>query len=296
MALIQVDFDVEGQRREVDFSVRNSERIEVDFVVETDDSPAPTTNPVQVLEADPFDSSNLACPPETSTLRAVYGDLRTGKLLGQLPLTAAAYSDVFNGAGNLSVTVPLVVNDGRGPFDLEPWNSTLWIFEGTQPLKGGIFLQRQVTGETVTFTGEGFHAYLRRRHVLDGLTLDDDQAAIATALAGPPLEAIGIDIEAPNTGVTRQRTYPAWENRNVAEAFEQLAAVDNGFDFRYTHDYADGRPSTTLELDFPATGRDTGVVYQHLVNGIEITQIDTDGSIVSNVAVCLLYTSDAADE
>ena len=287
MERIEADFKVAGERIEADFRVRDRVRIEADFVV---GEPEPS-NPMPVLKVDELDPNNLACPPATSTLRAMWGDLRTGRLLGQFPLIGATYSDIYNGAGAIGVTVPLV---GPKPIRLEPWRSTLWIEENGKLLKGGIFFSRQVDGDTVTFTGEGFHSYLRRRHILSSLELDADQSSIAAEIVGPALDDIRADLEAPLTGVTRVRNYPSWENKNVAEAFEQLAAVDNGFDFRWSHDYRDdGTPGTTLEIDYPATGRQTGVTYEHLVGGIEIEGLATDGSIVANTGIASGVSNDA---
>ena len=117
-----------------------------------------------------------------------------------------------------------------------------------------------------------FWEYLRRRVILGATFAAVDQATIASTLvyqATSTLAAGGF-ITVPGTptavgaqtylvppalhGVTRDRSYYAWENKPVGEAVEQLSAVINGFDFAIDLAKTSTGISRTFRTFYPRRG------------------------------------------
>jgi hypothetical protein len=218
-----------------------------------------------------------------ATYRFLAHDLRTNSALAELPLSDVTYSEALNGTGDFSATMPL-------------HDSARDLIAATQPERTAVYIERDgatvggaiIWGRTrsargpVNLTGAGWWSYFRRQHLRNTLQYTDtDQLTIARELVSAALAqpggGIGITVGAEASGVLRTRTYQSFELKQIAEAVEQLAACDNGFDFAV--DTNQDR-TKTLRLGFPRRGRiagTTGIVFEADKNlmGYDITE---DGS------------------
>jgi hypothetical protein len=235
-----------------------------------------------------------------SETRVVYGSLSTGGLLGELRYESASYIDALNGAGSATVTLPLRHNRPGQPqvvtaASLAPARTYLAIERDGVPRWAGPIWQASASPDNnvLQLNALGPHSYLRRRFVRTDLTYSQiDQYDICRAIIdyaqGQTGGDIGIDTTAANlSGVLRDRTYPAFERRNVGTIIEQLAAVNNGFTFRYTpvrtvstygwqHTLSDsvGR-STDVVFEF---GTNCSLVSHRLDTSLIASQVDALGA------------------
>jgi hypothetical protein len=132
------------------------------------------------------------------------------------------------------------------------------------------------------FSGEGWFSKLRRRYIDSKKKYTaQDQFTIAWDLIDFTQTKTGGNLgitrfSAATSGVTRDRTYQAWERKNVGEALEELAAVQNGFDFEITsdkqwktyypkktasgvHDFVLGKNIRGFAIDYDANETDTEI-------------------------------------
>lgn len=210
-------------------------------------------------------------------------------ILGELPITSLEYSDVLNAPGEITGTVHL------NPYPDHPTlftqdnfreaDTALYVLRDGVPMWGGIMWgwRANVNNDTVDFAGEGWHSYIRRRVISATVFAEgNDQGEVAEKIlqnvidAGNPLD-LQYNID-DTTGVDRDRVYYWWEGKNAGEALEQLAAVENGFDFYYsttihptTGDYV-----ITFNLLYPTTGRETNHVFE-LGTNVSFVNYSSDG-------------------
>ena len=226
--------------------------------------------------------------PTTPFYRAYFGDVRTGKILGELPITALGWSQPLNSAGSITASIPIIQpNDSITNRTLATRKATLWVEEDGEYVMGGILLTKAISGNTLSLAGEGFFSYLRRRTITGLLRYRDaDQFQIAHYLASTYGAPVNISLGSGTCGVTRDRTYNWWDFKNVGEALEQLAAVENGFDFHFEFPkYEDGNPKINFVPEYPATGRNAGLVLEHERLGVTVVGYDEDGVDVTNTAI-----------
>lgn len=196
-------------------------------------------------------------------------DLRTGTVLSELPLRDVHFSSVLNGSGSFSASVP--INDHR--------LDKLGIDDATTPRKVAIYVDRDdvlvwggviwtrspdTANGVLQLGGNDFWSYFRRRFIRSTQTFAaTDQLTIAQTLINYAQAQtggdIGVTVGSEVSAILRDRTYWAYERKNLAEAVEQLSAVIDGFDFAIDVRYASGVPEKVLTLSYPRRGRIAGV-------------------------------------
>lgn len=195
------------------------------------------------------------------------GDLRTGGIAGELPLGEVKFSRRLKDAGSWSASLPL--GDARvrslDPIGLtRPGRTALYIDRDGVIVGGGILWTRrfQTNGDDagkLQLAGSGFWSYWQHRKIRSTLTFEGvDQAAIVEAifdaLQAVTAGSIGMNIDAPGTGVLRDRTYYGYERKGAAEAVEQLSDVIDGFDFELAAAWDGNTPVLTLQVAYPRIG------------------------------------------
>lgn len=209
-----------------------------------------------------------------------YASIKTPTIiLGALPVSTFAYSDALNAPGAISGTMPL-----------NPYPDSPTLFTPSSFIEGGTVLyvkrdgvtqwggilwswQADLAADTLSFAGEGWHSYMRRRIITSTLSYAAaDQDTIARSLITTPAfdyggNDLGIHTAANPHGVPRDRTYYWWDGKDYGTTIEELAAVDGGFDFRYVTS-TDGAGLYRIDFvtQYPATGRSTTLVFELGVN------------------------------
>lgn len=209
----------------------------------------------------------------------LFCDLRTNAILAELPLKNVSASRVLNGAGTFSASLSLNSISDLDPIgSTQPSRTAVYIDRDGVLIWGGIIWNRDYssTGEEMTLGGSEFWSYFKGRRIIDTLTFTTaDQLTIAQDLIDYAQAKaggnIGIVVGSEVSGVTRDRIYYRYDLKPLAEAVEQLSAVQNGFDFVIDVGYSSGVPTKTLVLNYPRRGSlvsTTGLLFDYPGNVI----------------------------
>ncbi|MER5783734.1 hypothetical protein ABT104_18725 [Streptomyces mobaraensis] len=209
--------------------------------------------------------------------RALFCDLRSDQLLDVLPLQGVSLDDYIGKTGTASGTIP-ITNAGiaeRVRAAVVPGRTALWLERGREIWWGGIVwttsLQSSTRGFlTMQVQAATFDSYLDHRMLTD--TLDSkgvDQYDIVRTLLdyvqGTPGGDIGITYDGAPSKVLRDRTYSRYDLPKIRDLINQLAGVENGFEWRiaaYRHPES-GRRVKELQLGSPIRTGTTEIVLDH---------------------------------
>jgi hypothetical protein len=208
-------------------------------------------------------------------------DLRTGALLGELPLTGVRYGHKLNGAGTLSASITLGQRTTLGASldqilldAVTPNRTALYVARDDVLVWGGILWEHpdyDSDTRTLQIGGAEHWSYFRRRRLRadkdyfpawDQFDLVRDLVAWAQAQPGGN---IGVDTSSINlSGVTRDPEYRAFERRVIGQIVEEFAATEDGFDFAIDVAGTPGEPVLTLSLAAERGRRPeaTGLVFE----------------------------------
>lgn len=238
-----------------------------------------------------------------ATYRCISLDLRTGTRIAELNVAGLRYGSRLNAVGELSGTVALpsptstanrslaaqindAVDECRRQIVVERdgvvvWCGIVWLSPYTDNPP-----QREIRG------GESW-SYFRHRYIaynysptnVDQMTIA--QQIVTNALANQGAD-IGVTVEASTSGVLRDRVYNSFELKPVGEAVEQLAQVDNGFDFAVDAAWSStGTLTKTFRTQYPRRGRpysQSGHIFEVGRNVVDWTW-PTDGTRVANKVI-----------
>jgi hypothetical protein len=208
-------------------------------------------------------------------------DLRTNVALEEVPLTGVRYGGVLGGSAPFSAAMS--VPEDNAPLAAALVAATTPERTIIYPERNGVLIGdggyivwgRDLASEgPVRLTGAAVASILRRNRIVADLAFAaEDQFTIAQALVNhlqddQPGGDVGIVVGTDTCGVDRDRTYWAYERKNIGDALAQLAAVDNGFewaiDLAWSGD-AEPVPTKTLNLSYPRRGRAvsaTGLIFE----------------------------------
>lgn len=164
-------------------------------------------------------------------------EAKTGNVLGALPVTGISSTETLNEAGTCTVGIPL---DTADPETLEPGRSALVVTRNGLPVWGGIVwtASADLAAGVLTLNAAGWHSYYAARYLAaaKGYSAGADQAqhlrnwlVYANTEGGIGTVTTGLV----NTNRPRSRTWAFSEFKNIADAINELADEDQGFDFEY---------------------------------------------------------------
>lgn len=201
------------------------------------------------------------------TWRLLHAEAVSGELLGELPIIAVESSEALNGGGRFSATMPLDDVD-----TLTTGSTVVYLDRDGVILSAGVVWTASADygAGTLTIGGEGLGSYYRKRLITFSTTYSgiEQTTIVDNVLVNTESSGAGIGVAAVPvaTGVTRDRTVNAGDAKPVLEFIEQLGAVANGFDTRWRARWDAGTPVRELLFDYPATGRQTDLVFEVGVN------------------------------
>jgi hypothetical protein len=203
--------------------------------------------------------------------RYVARDLRTGTLLGELPLGGASLGQLLNRPGDLQAVIDLGARSS-----LTSQRITQGLIDGTLCARTVIWCQRDnrlfdgyivwdrlkpIEGRLWQLLGMSLLSYFDHRTISSfknyvGVDQHDIARDLITFAQGMPGGNIGIVNNTTNdSGVLRDRTYLAFERRNLGEALRDLAEVQNGSDFWIDVALVNQLPQATFRLGYPRKGQ-----------------------------------------
>ncbi|MEM9521554.1 MAG: hypothetical protein AAGA37_19750 [Actinomycetota bacterium] len=220
-----------------------------------------------------------------------------GQPTDELRIDSVTYIDALNAPGSATIVFPFAqatLADGTPIItaeNLAPERTAVWIMRDDALMWAGMLwgMPRDFVGRTRTLIAAGWLSYFRKRFFETDQTFTGvDQFDIARQIIDHAQAVADGDVaidtsDTALSGVTRDRTYLGAERKFYGEALEQLAAVDNGFDFRFepSIDPTTDEYNVSFRPSYPATGRETEIVLYHGVNCV-LTGGDQDGSASAN--------------
>lgn len=219
------------------------------------------------------------------------GDLTTGAIVEELPLSSCQWSKAISSAGGWSATLstahPLVTRDL-----LTEGRSIVWVdLDGSLEF-GGLLWNLRLSPESgmLTLGGEGLWSYFHRRRIRSTLTYTTADlftvvSGLVNAAQGVANGDIGMGVSYPTgatAGVSRTITYSAYERKLYGEEVEALAEADDGFEFLPIYGWSGSTPTMSLECHHRRRGRHLGTSWElgrhYSVDG----DYERDGSGLAN--------------
>ena len=233
-----------------------------------------------------------------------------GNVREEIPFADVSYTPQLNAAGSFQGSLP-VEHAKATRAALEPMASAVWVERDRSLVWGGV-VAGVAAEATVTVTAAGFWTYFTARHVRHRKEyVDTDQLQIVADLVSyaqtQPDGSIGLQVSMPGegSGVLRTRIYESWERKSIAEAVEELAAMEDGFDFSIEPLYgSDGRPNKVLLLSYPRRGQRREIALDLAKNLVGLPRWSIDGARLSNLVdatglgdaeTMLIATAEASD-
>jgi hypothetical protein len=213
-------------------------------------------------------------------------DLLTGVKREEVPLTGVRWGHKLNGAGTFTGNIHY--HHPKATADiLNPGNTALYVERNGVPVWGGIIwtMRKIKDNDLLSIGAEGFHSYFKaKRSIRNTLTFaSKDQLAIArdlykyaqgealVAATGTPTfpqpgGSLGVTFGAETSGVLRDRTYWSYERKSVGLMLEQLAGVQNGFDFSIEIAKSGSTYTRQLAFWYPRRGIRTNRTFEQGAN------------------------------
>lgn len=227
----------------------------------------------------------------------VVANLKTGVIQGELPVWSAKLTSTLNQAGSLTCDMSLRPTRTSAVATLTkssiaPRRNAVFLLRDDTVLGSGIIetYDMDVKGNSVSLVCPGWHWYFRHRYLKADLhQVAVDQTTIAKNLIDWAQSRSGGDVGVNTstvvpTGVMRdRREWFGWSRLNIGELVEQLAAVQNGFHFRYRSRRSGSTFVTDFITSYPATGRPTSYVLDLGAN-VELLGLSGSGAEMSNNA------------
>lgn len=223
------------------------------------------------------------------TYAAVLQNLKTGRITAELPIERAKASAILNAPGSLDVTMALGITSAAITVDAiaERANALFLVRDDTVVGEGIIETSdADVSSNSMTLSCLGWHHYLRNLFLRKDVSVAGmDQADLAKRLVEYAVAKPGaIQFATSNvamTGRTRDREWFGWERHSIGELIDNLAAVIDGFHFRYRSTRGTEGYSTEFLVSYPASGRPTNYVLE-LGGNVELLGMTGDGGAVTN--------------
>lgn len=194
-------------------------------------------------------------------------DLATRRIVDEIPFSTFKFGDILNRPGGWSATIS-AHHEKCNPGNLAEDRTAIIVDQGGELRFAGILWDIKVTGGILTCGGNNLWDYFAHRYIRNDQTYTaTDQFQIVQGLLLAAQfglrESIGLTVRWPAlSGVLRDRTYLATERKQYRQAVEDLAEVENGFEFSLTAQWSGGQPIFFLDLAHPRRGQVTDHVWQ----------------------------------
>jgi len=231
-------------------------------------------------------------------------DLSSGDIRDEAQFSSVKFSAELNKPGGFNGTISIEPTNVEHITDIAtpnrvtlanftPGRTIVWVLRNSTPVWGGIIwgFQARLDSRVVDFAAQDFISYYSRRTINMTLTYDaatHDQFTIAEGLIDYAQLVAGGDIGTTVyynalSGRKRDRTYWYFERKNIYEALQQLADVDDGFDFAQDVSGSQaGGLSHQLTLSYPYRGRVTDLVFDSSKN-VRLLNWNQDGLRMANL-------------
>lgn len=214
----------------------------------------------------------------------ITADILTGTVIEEVPLRSVKWAKELNGPGSFEGTIdadhPKAVRNV-----VSPGARFIYVLRNGVPVWGGIIWVVRNKGGVLEIQAQGIWSYFRRRRIRwDATFTATDQFTIAQSLmntAATQPGAISVTVPATTSGVVRDRSFFALERKQLGEAVEQLAAVENGFDFEIVTSLSGATFTNDVVFHYPRQGRRLSAVWDVSVH-VTLDEWEVDASAAAN--------------
>ena len=236
-----------------------------------------------------------------SGYRVLYLSTASGQVLGELPVSKFGFTESLNEPGSFEASMPLETalggrlagSVGRPELSASDFapdgRTTVVVVSDGVPVWAGLLwgMHADLASGSLMVSGSGLLSYFGRRLITEDTSFDTtEQTEIAWSLIDTAQSvggSMGITDASSATGVLRDRTYLRFDAITVLRALQNLAAVNNGFDFRVGLSWSGGLLVRSFETSYPQSGRSTAIVLDAAYNLADVA-VKMDGSKVNTVA------------
>ncbi|CAM2785558.1 hypothetical protein STAL104432_02995 [Streptomyces albus] len=203
-------------------------------------------------------------PTPSTAYRLLLCDLMTDRLVDSLPVQGLSLDDYIGKTGSMRGTVPIpnARLAARARQALTPGRTGVWVERGPDIWWGGILWTLNLSSDARGFLGAeiqagGWESYLYRRLLHDDYAVTGrDQLDIARDLLAYAQSApggdLGIVADPGLSGVLRDRAYSRYDLHTIGDLLDELAAAEDGFEWRIASYRADDRTrARRLQLGYP---------------------------------------------
>lgn len=214
-------------------------------------------------------------------------DLVTGDVLEEVPLELGQdLTYQLKGPGDTVLRAPYWDNQGREALPFRYWENLvvpqktlICLVDGPNDdiVWGGTPTDRQrgLKASYAGFPTQTLESYLTRRYMPTMHYVNVDQAYIVrsmVALAND--QGINFQVDAPNTGILRERHYLDEEQARIGDRLNDLSNVTNGFDWRVDLQWSSTdhrRVDKVLRIGYPWLGNRTAYPEHEFRLGVNVT-------------------------
>ncbi len=199
----------------------------------------------------------------------LFMDILTQQINAELPCERATMSTALNSAGRFTGYVPLQDPNVQrmDPINTtEPGRTAVLVDRDGTLIWGGPLWTRKwdTTQQLLELGASDFLSYFQHRYLsadrvytsVDQLAIVRDLVAFAQGISGGNIH---VNVSSNSSGILRSQTWYGYELQEIAKAIQDLAALEQGFDFAFDIQYVGGVPTITLNLSYPRRGRTADV-------------------------------------
>lgn len=237
-----------------------------------------------------------------SEYHTIVADL-AGNDIAEIPAGNPIYSEVLNGPGAYSFTLP-ILNSKATRAILNPGLREIHLYRNDNLVWGGFLNAVNVSSneKSIRFAAEGYYGRLKKRYIdVTREYIDTEQFDIVWDLINWTQHktfgniGIGRMTGEAASGVERTVIYNSWERRFIADVIDEMASLWNGFDFEVTPDkvwkvYYTHKGSTLNDVVFEFGRNIGGLSYD-----IDTTDLAEEISAIGggeDSATCIAVTAD----
>ena len=212
----------------------------------------------------------------------LFCDLKTGIILGDMPLHGVSFDRLLNKPGNLNASCNLDNGWTENEDILQyttPAKTALYVYREDQIVWGGIIWSRvyQSQAKSIQISAQTFESYAYRRicrPAAQGITnLDMTQShmvdyfwTLMQSAANGSIGVLGAVQPFPSGDITRTRTINPWDLNTYGELIDGITNLDDGCDYAIEYYEENGLPRSIVTVGYPRLGQDisaSGVILDY---------------------------------
>lgn len=198
----------------------------------------------------------------------LFTDLKSGTILGDMPLHGVTFSRQMNKPGNFNGSCNLdnawTENEDVKQYTT-PGKTALYIYRDDQIVWGGIIWSRtyQAQAKSIQISAQTFESYAYRRIfspsgvnyiTMDQCVMVDYLWSGMQAIVNGSINVLGHIGAFPSGDIERERTVNPWDMNTYGEIIDGITNLEDGCDYTIDYFEENGRPLKRVMVGYPQLG------------------------------------------